>query len=87
MAELKINKTTLPYKILNAVSRIQTLSLRVIEFAHFGSENRHTLEFQNEFFINIDHPSFNNVLRDIDQVSEEIIYAYFSGSIGLELKS
>ena len=84
--DIKMNKQAeLPKQIVQQLSTIEEEYDITINIGRFSKTSKAVVKFQNEYFINYEHNSFQSLLPIIDELTHEIIKIYFLGLLGISL--
>ena len=75
----------LPKQIVQQLSTIEEEYDITINIGRFSKTSKAVVKFQNEYFINYEHNSFQSLLPIIDELTHEIIKIYFLGLLGISL--
>jgi len=85
LTEIKLNKQDFPLKLRTQLSNIEEEYGVFIEIGKFGISAKASVSYTNQIFINFHHETFQSLIEEIDEMSEETLRIYLLGLLGLKL--
>ena len=87
LTEIKLNKQDFSSKLQEQLLRIEDDYNVSIEIGKFSVSVQSSVSYGNQIFINYHHETFQSLLGEIGEMSEDVLRIYLLGLLGLKLSA